>query len=427
MPLSPTAPTSVSQTLFADLFQCTWRQSKYLDAPLLQERGSYISHLLRLGVPRSRVRNIASAQINAIKLLDMRDLRPIEAKEVQEAGLQWAREMELYNGKKPGKATFYNFTHAVTKWLEFSGNLVAPEARALPFEAPVTQYLTELRLKGLSESTIRLRRHQLSKFQKWLGERHNSLAEVTLNDIDEYVDTRRANGLSQRTLRNACGIIRWFFQFCALQNWCKAGIARGILMPRVIKPQRGPAGPAWKDVRRMLRVDSKSPVELRANAIVSLCSIYALRNREIMHLRLDDFDWFNEIMTVRRAKRGPVQQFPLQHEVGEAILAYLHSARPKSSCRCLFTTFQAPIRAMGPTCIQKAVAKRMKSLAISSRKFGPHALRHSCATQLLNKGFSLSEIADFLGHRGLHSVSVYAKYSPRLLRRVASFDLAGVQ
>jgi integrase/recombinase XerD len=218
-----------------------------------------------------------------------------------------------------------------------------------------------------------------------------------------------------------------FLRFCEARNWCEGGIARGIVMPRLIHRQTGPRGPAWKDVRRMLSMVGTDPLELRANAIINLCSIYGLRRSEIVQRRLDDFDWHNEIMTVRRAKGGRVQQFPIQYEVGEAILAYLKSARPKSSCRRLFTTFRTPFRPMGPSCVRTIVAKRMKALGIESQNFGPHALRHACATQLLDKGFSLPEIADFLGHRGLSAVSIYAKYNPRLLRRVASFSLAGIQ
>ena len=57
---------------------------------------------------------------------------------------------------------------------------------------------------------------------------------------------------------------------------------------------------------------------------------------------------------------------------------------------------------------------------------GPHSLRHACATRLLKKGTSLREIADFLGHRNLRTVSIYAKLDTRSLRKVASFSMAGV-
>jgi integrase len=50
-----------------------------------------------------------------------------------------------------------------------------------------------------------------------------------------------------------------------------------------------------------------------------------------------------------------------------------------------------------------------------------------CATELLRKGSSLGEIADFLGHSNLESVSIYAKHDIRSLRKIADFRLVGVR
>ena len=413
---------AISQSLFTDLFQFPTVRSKYLNAPLLEQRTEYMSHLLRQGTSRPQVKSIASMLINVIELLDMKQPRLIHAMEVQEASSKWTPR----KGARPVNPS-YTFIQTATKWLTFSGLLLKPDAPKLPFDSLVKPYFDELQLNSQSESTISARLYHLSKFQQWLAGRMNHFAELSLNDIDEYLDSRRAKGWGRGTLRTASTIIRLFLRFCESRNWCKAGIARGILMPGRIKRETGPRGPAWRDVRRMLGVVATSPAELRANAIISLCSIYALRSIEVVQLRLTAFDWHNEIITVQRAKRGRVQQFPIQYEVGEAILAYLKSARPRSSCPNLFTTFRLPIRPMGPKCIQTAVGKRMKGMQIRSKNFGSHALRHSCATRLLDTGFSLSEIADFLGHRGLRAVSTYAKYNPRLLRSVASFSLIAIQ
>jgi integrase/recombinase XerD len=49
------------------------------------------------------------------------------------------------------------------------------------------------------------------------------------------------------------------------------------------------------------------------------------------------------------------------------------------------------------------------------------------ATELLRKGTSLRDIADLLGHRGMESVSIYAKHDSRTLREVAAFRLGVVR
>lgn len=68
----------------------------------------------------------------------------------------------------------------------------------------------------------------------------------------------------------------------------------------------------------------------------------------------------------------------------------------------------------------------MKKLDIQSKHFGAHSLRHACATELLRKGTSLRDIADFLGHRDVRSVTFYARHDIRSLRVVANFSLAGI-
>jgi len=82
---------------------------------------------------------------------------------------------------------------------------------------------------------------------------------------------------------------------------------------------------------------------------------------------------------------------------------------------------------MGIGPLWQIVSRRMRQLGIESEHLGPHSLRHACATRLLSKGASLQEIADFLGHRNIKSIGIYARYDTRSLRKVAAFSLAGVQ
>ncbi len=141
-------------------------------------------------------------------------------------------------------------------------------------------------------------------------------------------------------------------------------------------------------------------------------------------MSLDDFDWQSETFTVRRAKGGRTQQFPIQYEVGESIIRYLHNGRPYCPFRNLFISQHPPYRPLKT--VGPAVKRRMVKLGIRSCNLGPHSLRHACATELLRKGTPLRDIANFLGHRDIDSVSFYARHDVRALREIADFNLAGV-
>jgi hypothetical protein len=65
----------------------------------------------------------------------------------------------------------------------------------------------------------------------------------------------------------------------------------------------------------------------------------------------------------------------------------------------------------------------MRKLGVVTPCYGPHALRHACATHLLAKGFSLKEIGDHLGHVSPVATQMYAKVDLTALRQVGQLDL----
>ena len=50
---------------------------------------------------------------------------------------------------------------------------------------------------------------------------------------------------------------------------------------------------------------------------------------------------------------------------------------------------------------------------------GPHALRHTLATRMLEEGAKIKEVADVLGHRSIDTSAIYAKVNISMLRKVA--------
>jgi integrase/recombinase XerD len=402
---------------------------RHHDAPLLKEREQYLQYLLDRGTGNERVRSVASMLLNITRLMRLDCLHAVGLSDVLEAAKRWSLDTGAHYKKRNGKITEHFFTFTALSWLRFHHMLITPPKAAPPYGEVFTQFITYItETKGLSPATIHGHSSKVLLFLKWVAERHTQFSEISLVDVDDYHSNKKIGGCKPRTIVAECQSFRTFFRFTEMQGWTQSPIAIGIKSPSVSRYDTGLRGPSWRKVRRLLADKySSKPADLRARAMLFLCSIYAMRSSEVANLTLDDFDWFNETLTVRHSKRGRVQQYPLQFEVGEAILRYLREGRPRCTCRHLFVSLNAPYRPIPSKDVGWIVTERMKRANIDTKPLGPHSLRHSCATQLLRNGSSLKDIADFLGHRSTASVCIYAKFDRRLLRKVSQFSLAAVR
>lgn len=416
--------------IMQQLFALAFTQDRHSRAPLLSERESYLAYLLDQGTSMSYLKSIAADLLNIIRLLGLTEPRTVGLDEIADASRRWYDDGPGHQrGRPASRRSIYRFNLAALGWCRFHGWLAEGLPPFVPFHSSLLEFIHHLQLeRGLANQTIRSYGDRVRVFLIWLGNRRNEICEISLNDVDEFIESRHQAKWGVRTIVAQCQALRTFFRYAESRNWSSRGFARGIRSPRIPKYDEAPKGPAWKDVRRLIQsANGQEPCELRARAILLLFSIYGLRSSEVAQLRLDDLDWRNEILTIRRAKRGKLQQYPLQYAVGEAILRYLQNARPCCSCRNLFVTGRPPHRPIQPTVLWPIVSQRIKRMGISSEHMGPHSLRHACATQLLKRGTPLKDIADFLGHSNMKCVSIYAKHDVRTLRQVSSFSLRGVR
>jgi integrase/recombinase XerD len=157
-----------------------------------------------------------------------------------------------------------------------------------------------------------------------------------------------------------------------------------------------------------------------------LLAVYGLRSSEAVGLRLEAFDWDREILTIPNGKRQKPRTYPLCRPVGDAVLRYLREVRPVSGRREVFLTLRAPFRPLPWGGLGQAVRRRLRALDVPLPRYGPHALRHACATHLLAQGLSLKEIGDHLGHQSPETTRIYAKVDLIGLRAVGDFALEGL-
>ncbi|HET8907558.1 MAG TPA: tyrosine-type recombinase/integrase [Ktedonobacterales bacterium] len=340
------------------------------------------------------------------------------------------RRVRLKSTARPPSAnTAKLFLRCAKAWLRSIGALTPEAQRPLKFAGELRAFTEYMRVEqGLSPTTIAGRDEQIRWFCASLPSQVRSLDAVTLAHVDAFLRAQAQRGWSRRSLHTLGGSLRSFFRYAASQRWCRSDLASGIELPRLYALEHVPRAPSVEEVGRLLKdtASSDDPVNIRDHAILSLLIYYGLRRGEVERLTLDDLDWVAETIHVTRPKQRRAQCYPMSVPVGEAILRYLRLARPRCSHRALFLTIQAPFRPLSGPSITFMVRKRLTKQGVQLNWRGAHCLRHACASQLLDAGFTLKQIADHLGHRSMDTTRIYTKIDLHGLRQVAEIDLGAL-
>ena len=415
--------------MFEELFTTSKVIERYQAAPFAEERLSYLRHRAESGTRRGTLQAIAVDQLRLLRLVDLSEGDMVSVSRVEAASGEWPRlaNYRYYRPASPKhKAAFVD--HAV-QWLHFLGWLDEPVEVRHPHTAEVVAYEAWMRReRGLSEETICNRCRAADEFFDWLAANDIALGSVKSSDIDSAIAAKNACGRCARASINVYARSpRAFFRFAEDRCWCTPDMAATIMPPRIYPNETVPAGPSREDFLRLLATtEGDRPADKRDRAILMLFAAYGLRSGEVRGLQLDDLDWENETLRVRRSKPGRTHLYPLARGVGQAILRYILEVRPSRLERTLFFTLTAPTRPLSRGGMGSIVRNRLRRIGIVAGRRGPHALRHATAQHLLDQGMSMKVIGDFLGHRDPSSTAVYAKVSLNALREVADFDLEGL-
>ena len=332
-------------------------------------------------------------------------------------------------GHSPSQNTIKLILQSGEPWLRSIGALAAKPERPQRFATELFAYKEYMCVeRGLSPATITSCDEAVRWFCSSLPPQVRSLGAVTISHVDTFLKTQACRGWSRRSLRSLGSRLRSFFRYAACRGWCRSHLAPSIELPHLYALEDVPRAPSIEQIGRLLEdtASSHDPVNIRDHAILSLLINYGLRRGEVARLTLDDLDWAAEMIHITRPKMRRTQRYPMSVPVGEAILRYLRRARPRSPHRALFLTIQAPIRPLSGPSITYAVRTLLTKQGVELTWRGAHCLRHACAGQLLDAGFTLKQIADHLGHRSMDTTRIYTKIDLRGLRQVAEFDLGAL-
>jgi len=416
--------------MFGVLFTRPYAIANHRNGPLAGQRRRYLAHCAERGVAIPTLLVLADYLLTITKYLKLgkRGNELISMAEVEAAAARWSNRRPHPPKWKTRRHAQRRFLRDARRWLHFIGRLEQPVAIPHAYAERVAAFAKFQMEKGLSSQTIRSRGRLVQMVLDRLSEGKLRMEKMTPAHIDATMSKLIIGGnLTRVSIRTYAAYLRAFFRYAETRGWCRAGLAAGIMAPCIYAHEGIPSGPSWKDVQRLLATTERDrPSDIRDRALLLLLIVYGFRSGEVRQLRLDDLDWEGELIHLRRSKQRRTQVFPLSRTVGDAILRYLKEVRPRTTHREVFLALNGPYRPLRDAALRQAVAWRLRSLGVSLRHYGPHALRHSCATRLLNEGHSLKEIGDYLGHSCPESTLVYAKVDDAGLRAVADFNLEGL-
>ncbi|MBH0083050.1 tyrosine recombinase XerC [Salinibacterium sp. SWN167] len=275
--------------------------------------------------------------------------------------------------------------------------------------------------RGFSVHTIRSYRSDLTNLVTFAADRLvTEPADLDLELLREWLWQSSQEGLAKATLARRAAASRAFSAWLAQNNYTELDAAARLKapkadrhLPRVLN--RDQMSEMLQSVES--RASTADPVALRDRAIVELLYASALRVSELVGLSANDVD--DSRLTVRVMGKGSKERVvPFGIPAQRAIADYLERGRPQLTAEIggaapLFVGARGK-RVSGRT-VYEVIAHLLADVPGSGGS-GPHTLRHTAATHLLDGGADLRAVQELLGHASLGTTQLYTHVSTERLR-----------
>lgn len=281
------------------------------------------------------------------------------------------------------------------------------------------KYLTGER--ALSQHTLRAYEGDLrSLLSHAASEGAARPADLELGTLRRWLGVQSQAGVARSTLARRAATARAFTAWALREEHIPADPAL-----RLKAPKREHSLPGVLHSQQLARLLAKleeaagegQPLPLRDRAIVELLYATGVRVGELTGLDVDDLD--TDRRTLRVIGKGNKERtVPYGVPAALALDDWLRRGRPKlvrhSSGSALF------LGARGGRMDQRQVRSLVNALFEAlgdTSASGPHALRHSAATHLLDGGADLRAVQEILGHSSLATTQIYTHVSVDRLRK----------
>ncbi|MFM9032968.1 MAG: tyrosine recombinase XerC [Mycobacterium sp.] len=293
-----------------------------------------------------------------------------------------------------------------------------------PTQAILDEYAEHLALeRGRSEHTQRAYLADLRSLFAFLEERAplSGLDGLNLPLLRAWLAAQAAAGAARTTLARRTSAVKTFTAWATRRGMLSADPAARLQVPKahrtlpaVLRQDQALAAMAAAD----LGAEQRDPLALRDKLIVEMLYATGIRVSELCGLDVDDVDTDRRLLRVL-GKGNKQRTVPFGRPALAALSDWLADGRP-----ALVNSDSGPALLLGPRGRRldprqaRTVVHQTVAAVDGAPDIGPHGLRHSAATHLLEGGADLRVVQELLGHSTLATTQLYTHVTVARLRAV---------
>lgn len=300
---------------------------------------------------------------------------------------------------------------------EESGNYYKTHQRGstteipIPFKDLFLEYRDVVNSLSLCQNSKERKLWVFTKYCQYLEEHGiTEFKDVKFQTVHDYVLTMVS--FAPSTVRCIKGILREIYDWLYSRSY--TSFSGRQVFPLIRKDPRNKLLSYYskEEIEQLLSgIETETHSGKCIYCIICLLAYLGMRVGDIIRLKFSDIDWSNNLIHYNQHKTGNPLSLPLLDEVKFPLIDYIRNGRHESADPdYVFVTLYAPYtRFHYSSSVFRMVEKCMDVAGINyeGRHHGPHALRHSLATNMMAENVPISAIANILGHSSTRTTEHY--------------------
>lgn len=276
--------------------------------------------------------------------------------------------------------------------------------------------------RGRSRNTVEAYRRDLVQYETWLLTRKSDLGSVVVSDIEAFLAQRLKGGAAKSSLARQFAAVRMLHRFMVEEEFRRddpAAMAEGVAKPAGI-----PKPLSEEEISAVIAsVTGDEPQNVRDRAVLEFLYATGARVSEVCGLDLADLDMEASLVRLfgKGAKERVVPFGSAAHAALEEWITRGRSVMEPVRWRRRDDANAVFLGGRGGRLTRQAAFLIVRDAGVRAhldRELSPHALRHTCATHLLDHGADLRIVQELLGHASIATTQVYTRVSQERLWQV---------